>query len=304
MSGVRQRVDAFVSWAWDFFGSSRGTCRSSIPDVPASTGATNDESRPRRQPTRRWHAMSRPLRRHHHRHRRRRRHARPHAGRRRASRSCSSSAATSCRARWTTGIPTRCSSTASTSPRRPGTTPTAQPFQPQVHYYVGGATKLLRRRAVPPAPAGLRRAAARRRHLARVAARATTTSSRSTRRPSGSTRCTATTARTRPKATASEAVPVAGGLPRAAHPAAVRRPGRRGGYHPFHAPCGILLDEADRPQSTCIRCTWCDGYPVPRARQVRRRDHRRAPDPRPAERHAARRRRGRRGSRPTPAAAP
>jgi choline dehydrogenase-like flavoprotein len=35
----------------------------------------------------------------------------------------------------------------------------------------------------------------------------------------------------------------------------------RGGYRPFHAPCGILLDEADRPRSTCIRCTWCDGYP-------------------------------------------
>jgi len=34
-----------------------------------------------------------------------------------------------------------------------------------------------------------------------------------------------------------------------------------GGYHPFHAPCGILLDEADRARSTCIRCTWCDGYP-------------------------------------------
>ena len=35
----------------------------------------------------------------------------------------------------------------------------------------------------------------------------------------------------------------------------------QGGYHPFHAPCGILLNEADRPRSTCIRCTWCDGYP-------------------------------------------
>jgi choline dehydrogenase-like flavoprotein len=34
-----------------------------------------------------------------------------------------------------------------------------------------------------------------------------------------------------------------------------------GGYHPFHAPCGILLDEERRPASTCIRCTWCDGYP-------------------------------------------
>jgi choline dehydrogenase-like flavoprotein len=33
------------------------------------------------------------------------------------------------------------------------------------------------------------------------------------------------------------------------------------GYRPFLAPCGILLDEADRARSTCIRCTWCDGYP-------------------------------------------
>jgi choline dehydrogenase-like flavoprotein len=34
-----------------------------------------------------------------------------------------------------------------------------------------------------------------------------------------------------------------------------------GGYHPFSAPCGILLDEAERARSACIRCTWCDGYP-------------------------------------------
>jgi len=33
------------------------------------------------------------------------------------------------------------------------------------------------------------------------------------------------------------------------------------GYHPYHAPCGIMLDEAHRAMSTCIRCTWCDGYP-------------------------------------------
>jgi choline dehydrogenase-like flavoprotein len=36
---------------------------------------------------------------------------------------------------------------------------------------------------------------------------------------------------------------------------------RAGGYHPFHAPCGVLLDEADRPFSTCIRCNTCDGFP-------------------------------------------
>ncbi len=33
------------------------------------------------------------------------------------------------------------------------------------------------------------------------------------------------------------------------------------GYHPFSAPCGILLDEGDRARSRCIRCAWCDGYP-------------------------------------------
>ncbi len=33
------------------------------------------------------------------------------------------------------------------------------------------------------------------------------------------------------------------------------------GYHPFHAPCGILLDERHRAASSCIRCAWCDGYP-------------------------------------------
>jgi choline dehydrogenase-like flavoprotein len=35
----------------------------------------------------------------------------------------------------------------------------------------------------------------------------------------------------------------------------------RAGYQPFHAPCGILLDEGRRPASTCIRCATCDGYP-------------------------------------------
>jgi choline dehydrogenase-like flavoprotein len=33
------------------------------------------------------------------------------------------------------------------------------------------------------------------------------------------------------------------------------------GYHPFHAPCGIMLDEANRPFSQCIRCATCDGFP-------------------------------------------
>ncbi len=33
------------------------------------------------------------------------------------------------------------------------------------------------------------------------------------------------------------------------------------GYHPFHAPCGIMLDEKQPQFSPCIRCASCDGFP-------------------------------------------
>ncbi len=33
------------------------------------------------------------------------------------------------------------------------------------------------------------------------------------------------------------------------------------GLHPFHAPCGILLDESNTPYSKCVRCQNCDGFP-------------------------------------------
>ncbi len=33
------------------------------------------------------------------------------------------------------------------------------------------------------------------------------------------------------------------------------------GHHPFHAPCGIMLDEGNMPFSTCVRCPDCDGFP-------------------------------------------
>ena len=33
------------------------------------------------------------------------------------------------------------------------------------------------------------------------------------------------------------------------------------GYHPFHAPCGIRLDEAKPAFSACVRCANCDGFP-------------------------------------------
>ena len=37
----------------------------------------------------------------------------------------------------------------------------------------------------------------------------------------------------------------------------------KAGYHPFHAPCGILVNEADMPYSICVRCADCDGFPCP-----------------------------------------
>ncbi len=33
------------------------------------------------------------------------------------------------------------------------------------------------------------------------------------------------------------------------------------GYQPFHAPCGVLLDEGNMPFSRCVRCQDCDGFP-------------------------------------------
>ena len=33
------------------------------------------------------------------------------------------------------------------------------------------------------------------------------------------------------------------------------------GYQPFHAPCGIMLDETNPPFSSCMRCGTCDGFP-------------------------------------------
>jgi choline dehydrogenase-like flavoprotein len=35
----------------------------------------------------------------------------------------------------------------------------------------------------------------------------------------------------------------------------------KAGYHPFHAPCGIRLNEANRAFSACVRCINCDGFP-------------------------------------------
>jgi choline dehydrogenase-like flavoprotein len=33
------------------------------------------------------------------------------------------------------------------------------------------------------------------------------------------------------------------------------------GFHPFHAPCGVMLNEANMAYSNCVRCSTCDGFP-------------------------------------------
>jgi len=35
----------------------------------------------------------------------------------------------------------------------------------------------------------------------------------------------------------------------------------KAGHHPFHAPCGVRLNEGDMPHSACVRCQNCDGFP-------------------------------------------
>jgi choline dehydrogenase-like flavoprotein len=35
----------------------------------------------------------------------------------------------------------------------------------------------------------------------------------------------------------------------------------RAGYHPFPAPCAVMMDERNMAYSACIRCQTCDGFP-------------------------------------------
>ena len=156
--------------------------------------------------------------------------------------------------------PSGSSSTTATSPRTPGTTPTAS----------RSSRRSTTTSAAPPSSTAPPSTGCARRTSASSATTTasprrgrspTTTSSRTTRRPSGSTRCTATPARTRPRAAAASRTRArpcptsrasssssddlrAGRLPPV--PRAVRHPARRG---------------RPTPSSTCIRCTSCDGYP-------------------------------------------
>ena len=47
------------------------------------------------------------------------------------------------------------------------------------------------------------------------------------------------------------------------------------GYHPFHAPCGVRLDESNMPYSPCVRCATATASRALVHAQVRRRGARR-----------------------------
>ena len=117
----------------------------------------------------------------------------------------------------------------------------------------------LRRRALPAPRGGLRRAPPPRRHLAGLAdllrrarallhaGRADVPGARRTRRGSD-------------RATGQRALPV----PPVSHEPRIQQLSDElaaAGYHPFHAPCGVMLDEPNMPYSTCVRCANCDGFP-------------------------------------------
>ena len=60
------------------------------------------------------------------------------------------------------------------------------------------------------------------------------------------------------RAALERAVPVPGRPPRAADPAALGRL-EKAGLHPFHAPCGIMLNKGNMPYSRCVRCPTATG---------------------------------------------
>ena len=101
------------------------------------------------------------------------------------------------------------------------------------------------------------------------------------------------------RAAGERAVPVPGGAATSRASSSSPTTSRRPGCHPFHAPCGVMLDEADMPDSALRALRDLRRLPVPRAREVRRRGARRAAGAGAPQRHAAHQRRGACGWRPT-----
>ena len=117
----------------------------------------------------------------------------------------------------------------------------------------------LRRRALPPARGGLRRAPASRRHLARMAdlvrrARALLHAGRAAYHVHGAA---ARIRPSRPRAPRTRTRPCRTSRGSSSWPTTSRRPATTRSTRP----CGIMLDEANMPYSTCVRCATCDGFP-------------------------------------------
>ena len=199
------------------------------------------------------------LRRHHHRQRRRRRHAGRAPGAVRQADPASSSAATGCPARSRTGTPTRSSSRTATSSKDTWYDDQGKGFQPGIHYYVGGQTKfygaaLYRLReedfgelrhhdGISPAWP-----------ISYDEFEPYYTKAEQLYEVHGNHAEDPTEPR------ASGAYP----FPAVTHEPRIQQLSddlERAGYHPFHAPCGIRLLEGDMPNSVCIRCATCDGFP-------------------------------------------
>ena len=188
---------------------------------------------------------------------------------------------------------------ASTTPRRRGTTRDGKPLHPHTNYYVGGNTKFYGAALFRLRARGLRRdprttAASRRRGRS-----PTTTSSRTTPRPSASTRCTASAARIRPSRRRARRIriPAVSHEPRIqqlhddlarAGPAAVPRAARR------HARRAESAARARASAATPATASRASSHAKADAQVVLRRAGARA-----SERHAADQRLRRRGWRPS-----
>ena len=191
---------------------------------------------------------------------RRRRDARPPASPAPARGSCCSSAATGCRASRRTGSP----QDVFVDDRyiSPDTWYDAKgkPFQPQVHYFVGGATKLY--------GAALYRLRAEdfgelQHHDGISPAWPISYDEMEPYYTQAEQLYQVHGARgedpTEPPASAPYPVPgrLATSRASSSSPTTSRPPATS----PFHAPCGVMLDEANMPYSACVRCSDCDGFP-------------------------------------------
>ena len=181
----------------------------------------------------------------------------------------SSSGATTCRGRWTTGTRSRCSSTASTSRREPGTTPTASRSSPRSTTSSAAppsstaprCTGCARRTSASSTTStGLAGLAAHLRRLRAVVHRGRVALPGARQRRRGPDRGP-------PLA----ALPVAGGVARAAHPAALRRPagGRlppvpRAVRHPARRGRPGRRAPASAARGATATRAWCTPSPTPR----------------------------------------